>query len=221
MIPYIAVLILLIAVILYQVYTSEEYFTNRDASGNLILVPMRDASGNPIVVPLRDPRGDPLAPITNRNTVSTTASTNPLLTGGSGNSASTKDASGNDIKISVSDLFGLLGPFKMADASGNSIKAAAPAETKPTTASTKEIEERIAKTVSKQIKDDLMSQRATDDVHDKYAPCDLTDAEAQGQEYGSAKPSVGPSQPTQPSQQPDMSEYIRKDSIPCWNCAVP
>jgi hypothetical protein len=77
----------------------------------------------------------------------------------------------------------------------------------------KEIEDRIAKAVSKQVKDDLMAQRATDDVYDKYAPCDLTDAEAQGQEFENHQP--------KPSNQPDMSEYIRKDSIPCWNCSVP
>lgn len=172
MIPYIAVLVLLIVVILYQVYADSEYFT--DASGNKIVLKTKDASGNPVVA---------------------------------------KDSSGNDIKISVSDLFGLLGPFKMADASGNSIKAAAPAETKPTQASTQEIENRIAKAVSKQVKDDLMSQRAVDEVYDKYAPCDLTNAEAQGQEYEKTY--------ARKNKSPDMSEYIRKDSIPCWNCSVP
>lgn len=178
MIPYIAVLILLIVIILYQVYSQAESFG--DASGNKVVV-KEDASGN---------------------TVTTAV-----------------DASGNEIKLSLSDLFGLLGPFKMKDASGNTIKAPAPAETKPTEASTKEIEDRIAKAVSKQLKDDVMAQRATDNVYDKYAPCDFTDAEAQGQEYEMAKPSaVGP---PQPSSQPDMSEYIRKDSIPCWNCSVP
>lgn len=175
MIPYIAVLILLIAIILYQVYADSESFT--DASGNKIVLKTKDASGNPVVA---------------------------------------KDASGNEIKISLSDLFGLLGPFKMADASGNSIKTAAPAETKPTVASTKEIEDRIAKAVSKQVKDDLMSQRSVDEVYDKYAPCDLTNAEAQGQEYQKTYP-----RSAKQNQSPDMSEYIRKDSIPCWNCSVP
>jgi hypothetical protein len=174
MIPYIAALILLIVVILYQVYAKTDGFT-------------QDASGNPIVA---------------------------------------ADASGNEIKLSISDLFGLLGPFKMdasgnvvQDASGNpavnSITAPTPAAVPSSNLSAQEITDRLAKAVSKQVKDDLMSQYALDDVHNKYAPCDLTNSEAQGQEYISNQP-----QPL-PSRQPDMSEYIRKDSIPCWNCAVP
>ncbi len=175
MIPYIAVLIFLIVMILYEVYSDSESFT--DASGNRIVA--KDASGNVVA----------------------------------------KDASGNEIKMSLGDLFALLGPFKMADASGNTIKAAAPAATKPTEASTKEIEDRIAKAVAKQVKDDLISQRAVDEVYDKYAPCDLTDAEAQGQDYEKQYPR--PLMGLRNHQQPDMSEYIRKDSIPCWNCSVP
>lgn len=173
MIPYIAALILLIVVILYQVYAKTDAFT-------------QDASGNQVVA----------------------------------------DASGNEIKLSLSDLFGLLGPFKM-DASGNvvqdksgnpavnSITAPTPAAVPSSNLSAQEITDRLAKAVSKQVKDDLISQHALDDIHDKYAPCDLTNSEAQGQEYISNQP-----QPL-PSRQPDMSEYIRKDSIPCWNCAVP
>lgn len=168
MYPYIAALILLIIVILYQVYASTETFTTRDASGNSIAV--------------------------------------------------SADASGNEVKLSLSDLFGLLGPFKTKEVTESApvketIKEKAPAETVPTATSAKEIEERIVKAVSKQVKDDLLAQRSTDEVHDKYAPCDLSDAEAQGQEYANSAP--------KPSSQPDMSEYIRKDSIPCWNCAVP
>jgi hypothetical protein len=172
MIPYIAALIILIAVILYQVYAKTESFAN-DASGNAI------------------------------------------------------DASGNEIKLSLSDLYGLLGPFKTGDASGNTvvkgdasgntIKAAAPADVVTTGLSAQEITDRLAKAVSKQVKDDLISQHALDDIHDRYAPCDLTNSEAQGQEYVDHRPAPPPS----PSSQPDMSEYIRKDSIPCWNCAVP
>ena len=178
MIPYIAVLILLIVVILYEVYSQSESF--RDASGNRIVV-KQDASGNKV--------------------------------------PSAVDASGNEIKLSLSDLFALLGPFKMKDASGNTVRAPAPAETKPTDASTKEIEDRIAKADEKQVKGEVMSQRQTDELYDKYAPCDLTDAEAQGQEYEMNKPR--PLMGLRNNQQPDMSEYIRKDSIPCWNCSIP
>ena len=133
------------------------------------------------------------------------------------------------MKISLSDLFGLLGPFKM-DASGNpvvtntastagtTITAPAPAAVTPGSGlSAQEITDRLAKAVSKQVKDDLISQHTMDTIHDKYAPCDITNSEAQGQEYMNQQPSMGLSI----HQQPDMSEYIRKDSIPCWNCAVP
>jgi len=189
MIPYIVALVFLIVIILYQVYSTEESFsTMRDASGNPVVT--RDASGNPIVT--RD------------------ASGNPIVT--------SKDASGNEIRLSLSDLFGLLGPFRTK---GQESKPAptvpespTPPVTTPTKSSMEEIEARIAKAVSKQVKDDLMAQRSQDDeVYDKYAPCDLTDSGAQGQEFEKIHP--------RPSNQPDMSEYIRKDSIPCWNCSLP
>lgn len=204
MIPYIAALIILIVVILYQVYAKTDSFA-ADASGNVMTV---DASGNGVA----------------------------------------SNAIEGDLKISLSDLFGLLGPFKMdasgnpiltkvaQDASGNasSITAPAPAAVPSSALSAQEITDRLAKAVSKQVKDDLISQYSLDDIHNKYAPCDLTNSEAQGQEYARQQP-----QPL-PSPQPDsstcgqalsntssygggvdMSEYIRKDSIPCWNCAVP
>lgn len=83
-----------------------------------------------------------------------------------------------------------------------------------TTTSTKEMEDRIAKSVATQIKDSLLAKRSThsvlDDMSCPYASYG-SDATAQGSEFTQAKPS-----PT-----PDMSEYIRKDSIPCWNCSLP
>lgn len=154
----------------------------------------------------------------------------------------TQDASGNDVRLSLLDLFALLGPFKLKDASGNtvplpgsvppvtndasgnrvairdiddnSIRSPSPSEIIQSNLAAQEITDRLAKAVSKQVKDDLASQRATDDVYDKYAPCDITHSEAQGQEYAKQQNAL-------PSPQPDMSEYIRKDSIPCWNCSVP
>ncbi len=184
MIPYIVALVFLIIIVLYQVYTSEEAFTAAsDASGNTVVT--RDASGNTLM---------------------------------------TADSSGNEIRLSLSDLYGLLGPFQTKKKDAHKDSQPAPAGstapesqdssvTTPTRDSLKEVEDRIAKAVSKQVKDDLMSYRSTDDVYDKYAPCDLTDSAAQGQEFEKVKP--------RPSEQPDMSEYIRKDSIPCWNCSVP
>ena len=185
MIPYIAALAFLIVVILYEVYGQTESFGNAASR--------TDASGN---------------------TIRTDASGNAVRT----------DASGNDVRISLQDLYGLLGPFRM-DASGNSvtkpatetpgssIKAPEVADTPQSNISLNELTNRISKSVAKQVKDDLAAQHSLDDVYDKYAPCDLTDAEAQGQEYEKVKP--------RPSEKPDMSEYIRKDSIPCWNCSVP
>lgn len=83
-----------------------------------------------------------------------------------------------------------------------------------TTASTKEMEARIAKSVATQIKDSLLSTRAIQSITNEM-PCPYasytSDATAQGNEFTQAKPSPVP----------DMSEYIRKDSIPCWNCSLP
>jgi hypothetical protein len=80
---------------------------------------------------------------------------------------------------------------------------------------TKEVEERIAKSVVTQIKDTLLSQRSTnnlmEDTSCPYASVDSSGT-AQGKEYQHANPIQSA---------PDMSEYIRKDSIPCWNCSLP
>lgn len=82
------------------------------------------------------------------------------------------------------------------------------------TTSTKEMEERIAKSVATQLKDTLLAQRSVhnpmEDMSCPYAAYDSS-ATAQGKEYVQGKPSTAP----------DMSEYIRKDSIPCWNCSLP
>lgn len=89
----------------------------------------------------------------------------------------------------------------------NSIFGTAPSQT---AASTKEMEERIAKSVATQLKDSLLAKRSTENVVDDMAcPYSKYDSNAvdQGQEYRQAHP--------------DMSEYIRKDSIPCWNCSLP
>lgn len=81
--------------------------------------------------------------------------------------------------------------------------------------STKEMEERIAKNVATQVKDSLLAERATQPVNADAMPCPYaaydSDATAQGVEYTQAKANTAP----------DMSQYIRKDSIPCWNCSLP
>ena len=79
---------------------------------------------------------------------------------------------------------------------------------------TKELEDRLSKSIATQIKDTMLAERATQkilqDPSCPYAPYS-SDATAQGSEYIQGKPHPGP----------DMSEYIRKDSIPCWNCSLP
>jgi hypothetical protein len=78
----------------------------------------------------------------------------------------------------------------------------------------KELENRITKSIATQLKDKMILDRATQNVLQEpscpYASY-TSDATTQGAEYAQAKPHPGP----------DMSEYIRKDSIPCWNCSLP
>lgn len=92
------------------------------------------------------------------------------------------------------------------------MKGTAPGQTP---AATKELEDRIAKSVATQIKDTLLSQRSTSNGMEEagcpYAAYD-SNSTAQGKEYTQVKPIQAA---------PDMSEYIRKDSIPCWNCTLP
>ena len=78
---------------------------------------------------------------------------------------------------------------------------------------TQELEDRISKRVAKNLKDTLLTQRTSEPVYGGM-PCPFAPYESnavqQGQEFTQEKPSS-----------PDMSEYIRKDSIPCWNCSLP
>ena len=128
--------------------------------------------------------------------------------------------------VDVTDLYGAVGGVKEAiksstlDAVSDMTKpkkkepiavAAAPNASK---LSTQEMEDRIANRVAKQMKNSMLAQRSTEEVYGgmpcPYAPV-TSSCGAQGQEYTQAKP----------SSTPDMSQYIRKDSIPCWNCSLP
>lgn len=132
-------------------------------------------------------------------------------------STNTKASSSTTVGgVDAKDLFGAVGgvsqALKASTLTGDmESKGKAPLTT---TGFTKEVEDRIAKSVATQLKDSLLSQRATDstiqDTSCPYAQYQTTAVE-QGKEYTHARPS-----PT-----PDMSEYIRKDSIPCWNCSLP
>ena len=77
----------------------------------------------------------------------------------------------------------------------------------------KELEDRLAKNITKQLRDDMLLQRALSDVRPSSAPCmadtmPSTNLTQQGYEYQHSKPL-------------DMNDYIRKDSIPCWGCSLP
>ena len=131
--------------------------------------------------------------------------------------------------VDATDLYGALGGVKEAIKSStldDATDLTKPKGTKPTEKEaappmsvefTKETEDRLAKSVASQLKDSLLLQRATSVLPQgsgsggcPYAPY-TSDATAQGTEYIQAKPNPGP----------DMSQYIRKDSIPCWNCSLP
>lgn len=149
------------------------------------------------------------------------------------------DASGNIIldasgsKIAQSDLFSVFqtffGPNLTTDSSGNAIfkvvsepKGAAPTDiaASPLVAPTQlppasdfilspETQNRISSSIVTQIKDQLLAQRSTTPMENAagYAPSDCL---YQGSEYSASKAAPV-----------DMSQYIRKDSIPCWGCTLP
>jgi hypothetical protein len=109
-----------------------------------------------------------------------------------------KDTSGNDMETKESSV--------------ENTSNEAPATT---SRYSKEMEDRLATRIAKELKDKMLMERATQNLLDTSCPYSSysSDAVEQGQEYRQVKPA--------PSAAPDMSEYIRKDSIPCWNCSLP
>lgn len=84
-----------------------------------------------------------------------------------------------------------------------------------------EMENRIAKNIVTQVKDALLMSRSLDNT--SYSSCGGSDdsvSSQQGQDYISANPAQKYNHGA-PSASPDMSKYIKKDSIPCWNCTLP
>jgi hypothetical protein len=154
---WISILLLLIVVVLWQVYTQIEAFTTA-GSGT-------DASGAAV----------PLTQQTMRS-------------------------------FTPEEIVAALSGVSLRDAATRN--EAAPVKTPEMS---KEMEERIAKRITSQLRSELLSQRATEPVDNKYAPCELSpsNAEAQGAEYTHAKPGF------------NINDYIRKDSIPCWGCSLP
>ena len=78
----------------------------------------------------------------------------------------------------------------------------------------KEMEDRLAKRVASQVKDSLLTQRTSNNIMDDMSCpyASYSHGVQQGKEYQQVKPIQS---------SPDMSQYIRKDSIPCWNCSLP
>ena len=84
----------------------------------------------------------------------------------------------------------------------------------------------LLRDIQKTVRNDILANRATKQIisgETRHSNC--TDATAQGQEYESSchkdteyrcpKNPDGSCPPV-----PDMSEYIKKDSIPCWGCSL-
>ena len=147
--------------------------------------------------------------------------TNQVKTSNAREALITKKLGGGKVAgVDATDLYGAVGGVSEAIKSSTVGASELTKTTKPAPApkgsrfSTQEMEDRIANRVAKQMKDSMLSQRSTEEVYGgmpcPYAPV-TTNAVAQGQEFTQAKP----------SSMPDMSQYIRKDSIPCWNCTLP
>jgi hypothetical protein len=84
----------------------------------------------------------------------------------------------------------------------------------------------LLKDIQKVVRNELVTHRATDPIiSGETRKCNPTDATAQGKEYSKSCYKGGdescPSYPdgTCPPL-PDMSQYIKKDAIPCWGCAL-
>lgn len=85
-----------------------------------------------------------------------------------------------------------------------------------------ELEKRLARDIATQVKDQLLVSRATThpvDQNSQYASCNDQEDQCggsstctdQGADYIKGIP----------SKTPDMSQYVKKDSIPCWGCSMP
>jgi len=74
---------------------------------------------------------------------------------------------------------------------------------------TEETENRLVSSIMKQIKDQRLVDRTLDMPHDSSYSDGNSDYSSTSMEQGSEWKDA----------KPDMSKYIRKDSIPCWNCS--
>ena len=80
----------------------------------------------------------------------------------------------------------------------------------------------LLKDLQKFIRNEVLAQRSTDRMSSDSSPMN-TDSISQGKEYGCQKDQEyrcprNPNGSCPPI--PDMTQYIRKDSIPCWGCNI-
>lgn len=152
-----------------------------------------------------------------------------VLAGGkdaSGNTVkSSTDSSGNLISLSLSDLIKALA---FANKTEKPEDVLDPPVFSPSTnvlpvtvaggTLSSETEKRIAQQVSKNIKDEMLAQRSTTPVIPASGDCpsdgcNESAACSQGSQFSCNSNSTGAPF--------DSSDYIRKDSIPCWGCKLP
>lgn len=88
----------------------------------------------------------------------------------------------------------------------------APADCSSGVTLSEETESRLVKNMMSQIKDQLLIDRKLDNPQDSS----YSDADADEMDYPSNCAQQGSEWK---EKRPDMSRYIRKDSIPCWNCS--
>lgn len=101
--------------------------------------------------------------------------------------------------VNTKDLYSALAPVSITEETGPMSETYV-----------KELEDRIAKNVVKQIKDDLIANHQMGTPLPSMGQFNASDSMSQGAELQQMKPVLSP--------QPDMSQYIRKDSIPCYGC---
>jgi len=75
----------------------------------------------------------------------------------------------------------------------------------------------LLKDIQKVVRNEVLANRSTTPVlnGNGQGQGNVSDSTAQGQEYRCPKNADGTCPPI-----PDMSEYIKKDQIPCWGCAL-
>jgi hypothetical protein len=68
------------------------------------------------------------------------------------------------------------------------------------------------------VKNEILASRSTSPIDSSNKNQINTDAISQGKEYENSTPKITDSCSREKT--PDMSEYIKKDAIPCWGCKL-